>query len=300
MRKMFLLNIIVFLAAFLLFQIELILAKAYLPVFGGGYLVWGACVVFFQLVLLLGYFYAHVVIRKIGMRRYLIFHALLLVLPLVLSFPGRALSVVPSQSGLPVVFFIFRQLAVTIGLVFFILSTTSVISQGWLLSSSLAEAKNPYVLFAVSNLGSFAALLSYPFIFEPLSDIGQQLFLWRLGYLLLVILHFAAWRIVKVVSKEGDQDKSFNHSIGRNETAWLLFSAAGVMLFLSVTNIMTYEVAPIPLLWVVPLAIYLVSFVLNFKKKPWCPAWIKDGFHVSAGLSIAFFFLTSKRLFPVI
>jgi spermidine synthase len=300
MRKIFFLHLNVFLSAFLLFQIELIVAKAYLPVFGGGYLVWGACVVFFQLVLLLGYFYAHIVIRKLGMQRYLGFHALLLLLPLVFSFPGRPLMFTCQESGLPAVFLIFRQLAFTIGLVFFALSTASVISQGWLVSSTLPEAKNPYVLFAVSNLGSFAALLSYPFIFEPYSDIGQQLALWRIGYVLLLVLHFISWKLIKVNAQEDDPGRPLNRRITKTEIAWLLFSAAGVMLFLSVTNVTTYEVAPIPLLWVLPLGIYLLSFVLNFKQRPWCPLWIREGFHLNAGLSIIFFFLTGKRFFPMI
>lgn len=299
MRKVFILNLITFIAAFLLFQIELIISKILLPQYGGSYLVWGACVVFFQAALFLGYLYSHIISRKIGIKKYLPLHLVLLLLPL-LFFPGRPLA----QAGfpgwdIPLVFSVFIRLCLTIGPVFFVLSTISVILQVWLADSALPEAGNPYPLYALSNLGSFAALLSYPFFFELFFDLDQQTAIWRAAYLALVALNILAFFRVKaaVPWREGRLWSTGN--IRRMDLArWFLFSAAGVIMFLSVTNILTYEIAPIPLLWVIPLCIYLLSFTLNFKQRPWCPDWISGKFYLTLSWSLVIFFLTLKRVFP--
>src|SRR5690349_3451328 len=128
------LNILVFLAAFLLFQIEPIIAKTLLPLYGGGYIVWGACVVFFQAILLLGYVFAHWALKRFGLVRYRSIHLVLLLLPL-LVFPGRSLHLIHPHHHIPVAIDIFFQLLLLIGPVFFILSTFSIILQAWLMSS---------------------------------------------------------------------------------------------------------------------------------------------------------------------
>lgn len=298
MKKINYLNILIFLSAFLLFQIEPIISKIFLPHFGGSYLVWGACVVFFQAALLLGYAYSHFVLQKFGIYKYRYFHLLLLVLPLFV-FPGRGLPSVNSHQQIPMGIDVFVQLSVSIGLVFFVLSTTSIIFQGWLAASELPEYSNPYVLYAVSNLGSFVALLSYPFIFETFFGLKQQLLIWRIGYLILIFIHLIVLRLIKLRQNISTTKPGIvKIKLDKDGLSWLFLGAAGTIMFLSVTNIITYEVAPIPLLWVIPLSIYLISFVLVFKKRPWCPKWIKDKFHVSVGFSILFFFLTQKMIFP--
>ena len=301
MRKVSILNLITFFAAFLLFQIELIISKILLPDFGGSYLVWGSCVVFFQAVLFLGYFYAYVILRRVGIKRYKPFHLVLFLLPL-LCFPGRGMPEINLVNfSLPLVLSVFWHLVLTVGPVFFALSTTSVILQSWLADSDLAQKENPYTLYAVSNLGSFAALLTYPFIFEVFFDLSQQLLIWRLFYFLLVGLNVIAILVVKV-KHENSSTKlwSMEGVSGQDGLRWFLFSAAGVIMFLSVSNIFTYEVAPIPLLWVVPLCIYLVSFVFNFKQKPWTPAWVSDKFYLTFAWSVVMFFITSMRILPFI
>ncbi|MFC1703660.1 spermidine synthase [Candidatus Omnitrophota bacterium] len=293
-RKKWWLDIIVFLSAFLLFQVELIVAKLLLPKFGGGYSVWGAALVFFQGTLLLGYLYAHVVIQRFGIARYRRFHIGLLLFTL-LFFPGRSLAPFFPHYHIPLVFDILRQLLTTIGMVFFVLSTTSIIFQSWLAESNLKERHNPYTLYAVSNLGSFAALLTYPFIFEAFFGLTTQVIAWRIVYFVLIGLHIIAFRLIKVSSSSTDTHQSTQTVRFQEKLRWGILGAAGVIMFLSVTNIITYEITPMPLLWILPLCIYLISFVLNFKEKPWCPSWIVERFDVMMGLSIFLFYLTSRK-----
>jgi spermidine synthase len=272
-----------------------------LPDFGGSYLVWGACVVFFQAVLFLGYFFSYAVLTKIGIKRFKPFYLVLFLLPL-LSFPGKSLSKINFVNlNIPLVANVFWHLFFSIGAVFFVLSTSSVILQSWLADSDLEQKKNPYSLYALSNLGSFAALVTYPFLFEVFLDLNQQLWLWRMLYFLLIGLVIFAVSTINV-NQENRIIKlwSMNGILRQDCFKWLLFSAAGVIMFLSVTNIFTYEVAPIPLLWVVPLCIYLVSFVLNFKQNPWSPAWISDKFYLTFAWGVVMFFMTSMRIFPFI
>jgi len=301
MRKIFLLNSITFLSAFLLFQIELIVAKILLPDFGGSYLVWGAAVVFFQAVLFLGYFFSYCLLRKVGIARYRKFYLGLFLLPL-LCFPGRAFPEIHSVNlSIPLVVNVFWYLLWTIGAAFFALSTTSVILQSWLADSDLAEKVNPYALFALSNLGSFAALATYPFLFEIFLDLDQQLLLWRAMYFLLLgLIVLAVFKIKVVFENRVTKIWSLNGIAWQDCLKWLAFSAAGVMMFLSVTNIFTYEIAPIPLLWVAPLCIYLVSFVLNFKRQPWSPAWVEDKFYLTFAWSVVLFFMALMRILPLI
>jgi spermidine synthase len=292
-------ELIVFLSAFLLFQIEPIIAKILLPKFGGSYLVWGACVVFFQATLLLGYLYSHLILKKVSLSRYRYFHLILLFLPLFF-FPGKSLPPVNLHYHLPMVIDIFWQLVVSIGLVFFVLSTTSLIFQGWLAASELSERSNPYILYAVSNLGSFAALLTYPLLFEIFFDLDMQLFIWRLAYLVLLVLHFFAIRLLRLSEKNIKEKVGLSYVKNREKVYWLLLGAAGVIMFLSVTNIITSDIAPVPLLWILPLSIYLISFVLNFKRYPWCPRWIKEEFYITVAFSIILFFLIQQRILPTI
>ncbi|HPN88729.1 MAG TPA: fused MFS/spermidine synthase [Candidatus Omnitrophota bacterium] len=298
MRPIGLLRTIVFLSAFLLFQIELIVGKTFLPHFGGSYLVWGACLVFFQACLLAGYQYSCFVLENIGIRRYRYYHMILILLPL-LSFPGRLLPAQYVPQNIPFVFDVFWQLFATIGLVFFVLSTSSVLYQSWLASSDLKEKDNPYALFAVSNLGSFLALLSYPFYFELFFDLHLQQYIWRGLYIILILLQLAAVKMISVPLEE-KQKLIRTPTDSKKMLLWLLYGASGVVMFLSATNIMTAEIAPVPLLWVIPLAIYLLSFVLNFKSRPYSPLWIETKSHFIIGFGVVFYFLMNAKIFPVL
>jgi SAM-dependent methyltransferase len=299
-KKIHLFYLINFLAAFLLFQIELIIAKIFLPKFGGSYLIWGACVVFFQSFLLLGYLYSHIIVQKAWLFKYKYLYLALVILPL-LFFPGRPLPVITADNHFPIVISIFLQLVASIGIVFFALSTVSIITQSWLFSSDLSGHSNPFILYGVSNLGSFIALLSYPFIFEPVFDINQQLIIWRFGYLLFLLFYFFAFRLIKVNPAQDFIFKQTKDSVAmRERISWFLLSAAGTITFLSVTNIITYEITPCPLLWIIPLCIYLLSFVLNFKEKPFFPEWMNNNINLYVGFTILLFFFTQMRFFPLL
>ncbi|MBL8014088.1 MAG: fused MFS/spermidine synthase [Candidatus Omnitrophica bacterium] len=290
------LSFITFLAAFLLFEIEFIIAKIFLPAYGGSFFVWGACIVFFQAVLLLGYGFAHRFIGWLGLKRYLYGHALLLVLPL-LVFPGRELKSLVVNPSLPLVVDVFWKLAISIGPVFFVLSTMSIVTQVWMSQTRADIRVNPYRLYAVSNLGSFIALFSYPFLIEYQMDISSQLMFWRYCYFLLVVLNCAAVFMIPVT--EGAV-RSKNDSPVKKEKVlrWVFLGAGGSMMFLSVSNLITFELPPVPLFWIFPLSIYLLSFVLNFKKEPWCPRWMVTQIAPILGLSALFYFLIQKYELP--
>jgi len=292
---------ITFLSAFLLFQIELIVAKLFLPIYGGSYLVWGACVVFFQGILLLGYVFAHKLIVRNTITAYLKIHLGLLLLSFFF-FPGRMIHISHEALNLPLVIDIFFRLLISIGPVFFVLSTMSLVTQSWLSFSTLKQKQNPYALYAVSNLGSFVGLLTYPFVFELFLTNTQQLNLWRVCYVALVLLNILAYRWIPVnldlVSDEHSTDnprQSFREMI-----RWFCLSAASVILFLSVTNIMTYEISPVPLLWIIPLSIYLFSFVLNFKNKPFSPAWVHRFIFLIIGFAIVYYFFSKMLTVPAL
>lgn len=298
---MALLIIITFLSAFLLFQIELVIAKLFLPNYGGSYLVWGACIVFFQAVLLAGYFFSHVFLRRLGTSSYLKVHVCLLFIPL-LFFPLRDFHLLFNSLTLPLVLDIFWRLTVTIGPVFFVLSTMSLVTQSWLAASFLKERNDPYGLYAVSNLGSFAALLTYPFVFELYLTNTEQLQIWRILYLILVFGNLLAWSMIKTDGRRFEKAgvPAVGQVSARQLWRWLGLGAAGVVMFLSVTNIITYEVAPVPLLWVIPLGIYLMAFILNFKKTPWCPTWIVRYIGPLIGIQAMMYFFSQKHFLPVI
>lgn len=296
---LWLLRIITGISAFLLFQIELIIAKIFLPHYGGSYLVWGACVVFFQAALLAGYFFVHGLIQRYGMRRYRWAHLFLILLPL-LFFPGRPLMVASSGYSLPLALDVFLRLCLTIGPVFFVLSTVSVASQMWLCASPLSSKFNPYALYSISNFGSFAALLSYPFVFEVYWDLPRQLWSWRVLYFLMLGLSIWMFQRIRIPATAAPGRETAGELIKFSQKArWFLLGAAGVIIFLAATNIITGEIVPAPLLWVVPLCLYLLSFVLNFREKPWCPSWIVSHISFLLGSAALLFFLIERRIFPV-
>jgi len=299
---MLLLVLPTFLSAFLLFQIELIIAKLFLPHYGGSYLVWGACIVFFQAILLGGYVFAYAFIRRLGISSYLKVHLWLLFIPL-LFFPLRDFHLSFGNFSIPLVLDIFWRLMITIGPVFFVLSTMSLVTQSWLAASGLKERHNPYGLYAVSNLGSFAALLTYPFFVERYLTNTEQLQIWRILYFVLVFGNCLAWALIKTQPMQkgtvplgsSGQPPSMGTML-----KWLCLGAAGVVMFLSVTNIVSYEVAPVPLLWVIPLGIYLSAFIFNFKKNLWCPSWIVRHIGPIIGLAAMMYFLPLKLFLPAI
>jgi hypothetical protein len=258
----------IFVSATLLFLIQPIIAKQLLPRFGGAAAVWTACMVFFQCLLLVGYLYAHSSIRFMSYRLQSVVHALLLAASIVAVFlpvsqHWRSTTVTnPAYDT-------FKVLLQSIGLPYFLLSSTSPLLQAWY--SRVADSHLPYRLFALSNLGSFLALVAYPFAIEPFLDVDVQLAIWRMAYavfalLCLVITILASGhRAAPAISdgRYGVGNENWHGNWRRNLT-WGALAACSSALLLAVTNNLCQNIAPVPLLWIVPLAIYLVSFALCF------------------------------------
>jgi hypothetical protein len=276
-----LLSATVFLSAFLLFLIEPLFAKLILPWFGGAAAVWATCLVFFQCALLLGYFYADVLSRRFAPSRQSFVHiALLLASLLFLPIAPRA-SWHP-QSGSDPAWRILALLAADIGLPFVLLSATSPLIQAWY--ARRRDSADPYHLFALSNFASLLALLSFPFLIEPNLASHQQALLWSILFAVFVAMcAAAAWKarspeMATAPAAEDHQLETSNAPSVREKSLWFGLSACGAMLLLSVTNHLLADVAPVPLLWVLPLAIYLLTFTLAFNRRKLYSRWLTSRF----------------------
>lgn len=255
-------------SAFLLFQVEPVIAKIILPWFGGSAAVWTVCLLFFQLVLLLGYLYAHAVVRYLKPRVQMILHsALLLASAIALPiYPSAALK--PSGTSDPT-FGILGLLAATVGLPYFLLSTTGPLVQAWY--ARRYKGAVPYRLYALSNVGSMFALLSYPFLFEPVWTTHQQSTIWSIGYGAFILLcGVTAFKSGNAPVALPPAEVAGAEKPGARQYAlWILLPACASVLLLAVTNHLSQNVAAIPLLWVLPLSLYLLSFILCFEGSGW-------------------------------
>jgi SAM-dependent methyltransferase len=258
----------VFLSAFLLFQVQPLVAKIILPWFGGSAAVWTVCMLFFQVLLLLGYFYAHGSIRYQRPSRQRLVHVALLVAAVAL------LPLAPSESWKPAgtddpTLRILGLLAASVGLPYLLLSTTGPLAQAWF--ARQYAGVSPYRLFALSNLGSMLALVSYPLLVEPFAPLRLQTSAWSLGFLAFALLcAVLAWR---AAARGGAPDESFAADAQKPGPAtralWIALAACTSVLLLAFTSHMSLNIAAIPLLWVLPLALYLLSFVLCFDAPRW-------------------------------
>ena len=273
--------ITIFLSAFLLFQVQPLIAKIILPWFGGSAAVWSASMLFFQLLLLAGYAYAHVSIRFLKARSQMILHVALLsgsclLLPILPNPVWR-----PTESGDPT-FRILLLLGATIGLPYFLLSSTSPLLQAWYVRRSGSGI--PYRLFALSNFGSLLALVSFPFVVEPQMASRMQAYSWSTAYVAFALVcAFTAW-----VSKDASSNSSASSDLANLSAAsdtdsapgflqlllWVSLAACASVLLIAVTNHMSENVAPIPLLWVLPLAIYLLTFIFCFESGRFYHRWL--------------------------
>ena len=257
------------LGAFLLFLVQPLLAKRILPWFGGSAAVWTACMLFFQVVLLGGYLYAHLV-QKLPPKRQALLHLVMLALSLLVLPLSPSPAWKPGITGDPT-FRILGLLMATVGLPYLLLSATSPLVQAWLARER--PGWQPYRLFALSNAGSLGALLAYPVLVEPFLRLGAQAWMWTGGYgLYLLCAAGMAWR-----SRDVEVAKQADHSVETGEAKptpglrllWVLLPFAPSLLLLAVTSHLTTNVAPIPFLWVLPLCLYLLSFILCFDHPRW-------------------------------
>ncbi len=253
----------IFLSSFLLFQVQPIIAKIILPWFGGSASVWNACMLFFQAALLGGYTYAHLLFEKKPASRGAQIHIGLLGVSLV------TLPILPNAAWKPEgtenpALLILGLLAVTIGLPYFLLSTTGPLLQAWY--SRNHDGAVPYRLFALSNAASLLALLSYPTLVEPYLDVRTQAWIWSGAFAVFVVLcAFVAWR-----SRVGDRNPETTEEAPPPpdlllRLLWIGLATAPSILLLTVTTHLTQDVAAIPFLWIVPLVLYLLTFILCFE-----------------------------------
>jgi hypothetical protein len=270
-----------FLSAFLLFSMEPMVAKMILPLLGGAPAVWNTCLVFFQAVLLAGYFYAHVSAQLFSHRRQVVFHLSVLLIALVVLPLHISAAWVPPVSQNPALW-LLALLSVSVGLPFFVLSASTPILQKWFSHSGDPAANDPYFLYAASNAGSLTGLLTYPFVLEPTLGLTTQSKMWSYGYILLFLLACGCaaiiWRVPQTVIQPAyqlreeeaalDETGESARSSVKRRFRWVVLAFVPASLTLGITTALTTELPPIPLLWVLPLAFYLLSFVFVFARKP--------------------------------
>jgi hypothetical protein len=261
----------IFASAFLLFLVEPLAAKLILPYFGGSASVWTACLLFFQLALLAGYFYADRVGRlPTYLATAIHLFVLLQVMALHRGFTTSTLSNLHSLAGGGSAS-VFLALAGLVGLPFFVLSSTAPILQKIFSQTNDSRAANPYFLYAASNLGSLIALIAYPTVVEPYLGLSTQFYNWSTtaGGDILFLVGASLTIGCSRLRKEPVNDAATTPAPAwRERLFWVLLSAGPSSLLLGVTSFLTTSIAPIPLLWVVPLALYLITFIIAFAHKP--------------------------------
>lgn len=264
----------IFLSAALLFAVQPMFTKMVLPQLGGAPSVWSVAIVFFQAVLLLGYAYAHLLTRYAPTRGSLFIHIALmfaatLALPVVIAASwGR-----PPTEGEAL--WLLGLFTLSIGLPFFALSANGPLLQAWFARTDHPRAKDPYFLYATSNIGSMLALLSYPFVIEPFSRLGQQAMAWAIGFYALIVL-IGACGVLSWSAGSAARDAEVAEEAGarpswRDAAAWMALAAIPSGLLIAVTAHLSTDIAPSPFLWVIPLALYLATFVIVFQQKPLLP-----------------------------
>lgn len=266
----------IFTSAALVFVVQPMVTKLVLPMLGGSPSVWNTSMIFFQAALLGGYAYAHVLQRVKSMKSQVAVHlALLLVAGLFLPLKINGLLGDPNPSA--PVGWLLATLALSVGAPFGVLSATAPLLQAWYarVRAGHADGKNPYVLYAASNLGSFLALLAYPVVIEPLMSLSGQRAGWSGGYaafmLMVVALTVVVWRRRIDLTIEPAPLVVSAPIAWRDKLMLVLLAAAPSSLMLGVTAHLSTDVASAPFLWVIPLALYLLTFVIAFQDRPWIP-----------------------------
>ena len=286
--------LVIFISAFLIFLVQPLIAKQILPWFGGSAAVWATCLLFFQTALLAGYAYADAVTRWLSLKRQVMLHTALLALaaltmPILVSEAWRPLGTEEPISR------ILLLLAATIGLPYFLLATTTPLVGAWY--SRRFQAAAPYRLFALSNFASLLALLGFPFLIEPMMGNRQVSWAWSGLFVVFALLCSAlAWRTwrfstTSAAAVQTETAASAASSAGaptQTQTAggpltWTLLSAVGSAMLLGVTSHLTQNISSAPLLWVFPLALYLVTFIVSFDHPRW---YLRGLFLPLAGISL--------------
>lgn len=257
------------LSALLLFAVQPLVAKLLLPLLGGAPMVWNTCMVFFQALLLGGYGYAHWLTARGTLRKQALFHLVLIAIGL-LFLPLALTKDVHPDEHTPLSWLLITLFGL-VGAPFLILSASAPLLQNWFSRSGHKDSKDPYFLYAASNAGSFLALLGYPLIAEPLLRLSQQTFAWSFGYGLLVacfgLVAMLIWRNKAALPETPKEKAAATPKPAWSQRGiWILLALVPSSLMLGLTTYLTTDIASVPLLWTLPLALYLLTFILVFAK----------------------------------
>jgi len=271
-------TVAIFVSAALLFVVQPMFTKMVLPRLGGAPSVWSVAIVFFQAALLAGYAYAHLLTRFAPGRTSVVIHVVVMLIA-CLALP---LSIAAGWGRPPAVgeaLWLIGLFVASIGLPFFALSANGPLLQAWFARTDHPDAKDPYFLYVASNVGSFLALVSYPLAIEPLVRLGDQARLWSVGFYVLIALIAGCgvllWRSADQppsAATEGAAEAA--PPTWRDAATWVALAAVPSGLLVAVTAHISTDVAAVPLLWVLPLALYLLTFVIVFQRHPIIPHWL--------------------------
>src|SRR5262245_12673135 len=281
-----------FLSAFLLFWFEPMVGKMMLPFLGGAASVWITCLLFFQLMLLTGYGYAHLLERYGTVRHQIIVHSIML-LAVFLFLPVRFSARPDESASANAAGWLLWQLIKTVGIPFAVVSTTAPLLQNWLTKTRAESVRDPYFLYAISNAGSLIGLVIYPLLIEPRIGVRTQSWWWFAAYAALTLMVFGAsafvWKSRRHDSHLESVD-SINAPSWRTRLFWLAAAFVPSGLMLAVTNHILLNLASVPFLWVIPLAVYLITFMLAFGRR----------IHVSSALMSRIAPVVLLALFPFV
>src|SRR5919202_1863446 len=321
--KMALYSITIFVGAALLFLIEPMFAKFVLPSFGGTPAVWTSSVMFFQATLLASYLYVHATTSWLGARRQAVLHLAVVLLPLGMFALAGPIDVPAEEWALPTdenpIFWLLGLLVVAVGLPFFAVSATNPVVQRWVSETDHPSASDPYFLYRASNLGSIIGLLGYPLLMEPNLRLANQGMFWTVGYGILGVLALAStvvlWRSSPpsastatlpnppvttgggVLEMDAPLSEALAVGLSRSLTLlrrlrWIVLAFVPSSLMLGVTAFITTDITPVPLLWVIPLSLYLFSFVIVFAPAVRLPELIHRGMVAALPVAIALVVVT--------
>ena len=258
-----------FISASLMFVLQPLFGKLLLPLLGGSPAVWNTCMVFYQSLIYLGYLYAHFLSTRANQRRQIMIHAAIIMISLLALPVALPENITPPTDSNPT-FWLCWTLFLAIGLPYFVISTTSPLVQKWFANIGHHTSHDPYYLYAASNAGSLLALLSYPFLLEPAIGLSLQKTSWSLGYLILCALIMTCaivlWKSQQTKTNIEDYAPETSTLSLRQKSHWMALAFVPSSLLLGLTNFISTDIASVPLLWIIPLTLYLLSFVIVFSK----------------------------------
>ncbi|MFO0711213.1 MAG: fused MFS/spermidine synthase [Sandaracinus sp.] len=278
----------VFLGALLLFALEPMVGRVLLPRFGGAFHVWTTSLMFFQGVLVLGYAYAHLAAKRIGPWHFVVLLLPLLFLPLGAAPLDALVGTGSSDEGASIGALVVALARTSLG-PFFALATTSVVAQDWLSRSPLGKHANAYVLYSVSNVGSFVALFGYAILVEPWLGLRLQGWIFLAAYGVYVLAAALAYRRTRPHVPIEHVELGAGTASRGTQLRWVLLSAWPSAILMAVTNVVTVDAGNVPLLWILPLAAYLLTFILAFSDRAKTPEWVRRVWPHFAIVGVFFF-----------